>query len=407
MVGVSDLLEGNITLLKLKIPRRFLSTLLIVLAVKLALAATIYWSLELASVNGFWMDASRVAPLIQNHVLLDGVAIGPRWAYTFLGWDSAWYLSIMKDDYLFSNQSYAFFPIFPAFGRVFLPLIGSPVAALAICSLIFGVLWVPLYQAFAETYLDRKSAFISALLFAASPFTLTFTSVGYSEGVFLFTTLAAWLLFVRGKRLEAFLTAAVATLVRPPGFLIVLPMFLVMIKDGGRWSRLRAFSGLAMSFASMLIWLLYSWMMSGDPLASFHTTEWSTMYTLTTYVGQVLPKWGLRALAFPVSDINLHWLTPISIWSSLIIIPILIWRLRGVNASLTFYSLAYLTGILSFGTILSLPRFIAVLFPLWIPITTRLISLRQSRIIVPILLIAFVATTYILWMGFLSGIFIA
>jgi hypothetical protein len=405
-MGVSDLLEGSITLLKVKMPRRFLSTLLIVLGVKLALAATIYWSLEFASVDGFWMDARRVAPLIQNRALLDCVALGPRFAYTFLGWDSAWYLSIMEGGYTFSDQSYAFFPIFPALGRVFLPLIGSPVAALAICSLVFGVLWVPLYQAFAEAYVDRESAFISALLFAVSPFTLTFTSVGYSEGIFLFTTLGAWLLFTRGRRLEAFFTAAIATLVRPPGFLIALPMFLAMIKDGGRWSRLKAFSGLAVPFASLLLWLLYPWMTSGDPLAPFHTTEWSTMYTLTTYVGQVLPRWGLGALTFPVADLNLHWLAPLSIWSSLIFTPILIWRLRKVNTALTIYCLAYLMGVLSFGAIFSLPRFIAVLFPLWIPVTIRLISLRHS-IIVPILFIAFVATTYILWIGFLSGIFIA
>lgn len=407
MLGISNLLDGNFTLLKLRIPRRFLSSLLIVLAVKLALAVTIYWSLGLASIDSYWMDAGRAASLIQNRALLEGVSIGPRWTYIFLGWDSAWYLSIMEGGYDISSQSYAFFPIFPALGRVFWFLLKSPMAAIAACSIVFGVLWVPLYQAFAEAYVDRKSAFISVLLFSTFPFTLIFTSVGYSKSIFLFTTLGTWLLFIRGRRLEAFLAAAIATLVRPPGFLIALPMLLVTIKEEDRWSRLKTFSGIAISFASISIWPLYLWMTSGDLLAIFHTTEWSNMYTLMTYMCQVLPKWGFGALAFPISDLNIHWLTPISIWSSLILTPILIWRLRIMNTALTFYCLTYLTCILIFGTILSFPRFIAFLFPLWIPVTKQLTASRYSRIIVPVLFIAFVAATYILWIGFLSGIFIA
>jgi Gpi18-like mannosyltransferase len=378
-----------------------------VLAVKLVLAVVIYWSLGLASVNSFWLDAGSMAPLIQNHALLEGVSFGPRWAYIFLGWDSAWYLSIMEVGYGFSSQSFAFFPIFPMLGRVFWFLLKSPVAAIAVCSLVFGVLWVPLYQEFAEEYFDRKSAFISALLFATFPFTLIFSTVGYTEGIFLFTTLAAWLLFIRGRRLEAFLVAAIATLVRPPGFLIALPMLLIIIKEEGRWSLFKAFSSLALPFASMLIWLLYSWISFGDLLASFHTTEWSSMYSLMTYVDQVLPKWGFEALTFPISDLNIHWLMPTSIWGSLFITPILIWRLKITNTALTFYCLAYLTGILLFGTILSFPRFIAFLFPLWIPITGRIVASRYSRIIVPVLFIVFVAATYILWIGFLNGLFIA
>jgi len=403
---VSYLLEGSFTFLNFKIPRRFLSSLFIVLIVKLAISAIIYWSFKLAFSDSFWMDAGSVEPLIQNQALLDGVAVGPRWAYIFLGWDSAWYLSIVKDGYIFSSQSFAFYPVFPVLARFFL-LISSPVAALAFCSLVFGVLWVPLYQAFAEEYLSRKSAFISVLLFAVSPFTLIFTSVGYSEGVFLFITVGAWLLFIRGRRMEAFFVAAIATLVRPPGILVILPMFSVIVSKKNHWSRLKAVSRLIMPLAALLLWLLYSWKISGDPLASFHSTEWSSMYTLTTYFAQVLPKFGLAALSFPALEINLHWLTPLFIWSSLIIAPFLIWRLREVSRALTLYCLTYMLGILFFGTILSLPRFIAVLFPIWIPITSQLISIRHSRIIIPIVFITSVAISYILWVGFLSGIFIA
>jgi hypothetical protein len=396
------ILNNEYNLLHLRIPVRYILSTSIVALIKLFLAAVLYLSLQLGSVDGYWMDATRVDPLVQNEILIDASSKAVRWVYLFLGWDGAWYASIAAKGYSFTDQSFAFMPGLPFLARLLQTIIGGILPALVVISLIFGLIWVPLFQSIAEHYSGKQVAFISSILFALSPFTLLFTTIAYAEGFFLFTTLAAWRLYLGKKYLAASMVAALVTLVRVPGFLIVLPMVIDLLGSRTDRSRLKSVLIGIPTMLALLCWVAFMGF-NGDPLAILHTTEWSGMYTLPTYFGFVLPAGGFNALSFPVAYLNIHWLTSLAIWGSILLLPFLLWRLWLTNHSLGIYCLAYLAGVFAFGAAVSTPRFLVVLFPLWFPISETVTSRRWAC--VP-LIVGSVIVCGILWASFLGGVFV-
>ncbi len=127
------------------------------------------------------------------------------------------------------------------------------------------------------------------------------------------------------------------------------------------------------------------------------------MYALPTYLTGILPTGGLGALSFPVAYLNVHWLLPLAIWGSILLPPLLTWRLRGVDRGLYVYCLVYLAGVFAFGAAVSLPRFVSVLFPLWIPFSGTFASRRWFE---PVVIVGFVAACLVLWVGFIGGVFV-
>lgn len=395
------LLDGEFQVLCFAIPRRYVLSLSLVVLVKLAMAAALYFYLGIGSEMTFWMDPSKVAPLPQNEILLSGNGAF-RWAYLFLGWDSAWYASIASSGYSFSSQSFAFMPGLPALASLFGVFLSNPLPAIAFICLISGVLWITLFESVAEHYMGRREAFLGTLMFALSPFTLLFTTVAYSEGLFLLLTLTAWKLYLDKRYFSASLASALVTLVRIPGFLIVLPMIVGLLSSRERVFRLKDLLILAPSAFVLLLWAGFMWLSTGDPIALFHNSEWSGMYTLPTYLTGILPSVGLEALCFPVPYLNIHWFLSTAIWGSILLLPFLTWRLYKFDRGLVLYCLAYITGVLVFGAVVSLPRFMAVLFPLWLPVAGLLRGRRWS----PLLAIASIAVCFILWAGFIGGVFV-
>ena len=402
MVRLSEILECDYSLLHLKVPVRYVVSTFSVAFVKLALAVVLYVSQQVSSVDGFWMDATRVAPLVQNEILLDAGSKLVRWAYLFLGWDGAWYASIAANGYSFSDQSFAFMPGLPLLARFLQFTFGSIITALVICCLVFGVIWVPLFQSVVEYYSGKKTALISSILFALSPFTLLFTTVAYSEGLLLFITLAAWKWHLDKRYLPASIASAAAALVRIPGFLIVLPMAIDLLSSRKDGNRLKAALIIVPTISAILCWAVFMGF-SGDRLAVLHTTEWSGMYTLPTYFAHILPTGGFSALSFPVTYLNIHWLLPVAIWGSIFLLPLLLWRLWVFDHSLSMYCLAYTVGVFATGAAVSIPRFFAVLFPLWFPFLEAVVSKRWVWIS---LMVGFVLVCFILWTGFLDGFFV-
>ncbi len=397
MARLSWFLEGDIAISSLRVPRRYLATLAIVAVVKLVLAAVV----STLSPSSFWMDPTRVEPLPQNQILLSDGA--PRWAYTFLGWDSTWYASIAARGYSFSGQSYAFLPGFPILAQLLQLLLGGALVALVVCGLVVGVLWVPVYQSVAEHYMGRNAATVSTLILALSPFALLFTTVAYSEGFFLLATIAAWKLYLEKRYLTASFAAAGAALIRIPGFLIALPMFLGLLFSREGDGRRRAIMVALPTVATLLAWGAYIGLSAGDPLAIIHTTEWSAMYNLPTYISTILSMGGAAALSFPVAGFEIHWLLPVSIWFSILLPPLLAWRVARMDRALAAYCFVYLASIFAFGAVVSYPRFMAVLFPIWLPFSGLV---ARGRWMVPIMVATSVASCLVLWLGFVSGVFV-
>ncbi len=341
-------------------------------------------------------------------VFLQNLGVAGRFPLVFVGWDSAWYLSIMTKGYAFSAQSYTFSPALPFFGMVANLVLQSPMISIALTTLFFGVLWIPLYQLLAEEYMGKKAALMSALLLAFSPYLFLFTTVAYSEGLLLFFTLGAWLLLKKGKVVSASILAAVAPLTRTMGVLVMFPMLYSSLKQKPRKIRNIVLS--LVPIASLSAWFGFFSFTAGDWLAPMHTTEWSTLYSFRTLIFEGIPQKGIEALMkapFQLPPITSQWLLPLAVVLSLIVPLLLLRPAWKLDKSLWMYAVAGYGGILFFGALVSTPRFVSVLFPLWIPLTTGLKFTKRSIFSVTALTIAFYIVTLALWMDFLNGQFVS
>ncbi len=404
----SSFFEGHFTFWKIRIPKRLLIPFLAVLVAKIAGAAIVYSLLDVQASGTLWFDVNRVFNWEQNAVFLQNANTAPRWSYTFVGWDSAWYLSIMTRGYQFSSQSYAFSPGLPFLGIVFNLFFQNPIVSMAVCALVFGILWVPFYQLVAERYLSKQAAFASTMLFALSPYTFLFTTVVYAEGLFLCLTLSAWYFFKRGRRLFPSGIAAASTLSRITGGVLILPL----LWDSLREKTKRKFYSVLLSLVPLftfLSWLVYFKLATNDFLPFLHVTEWSTLYTVPTLLFVGLPKEGFNIFqtVFQNYAAPLHWLTPFAVVVALFVPPFLIYRLARIEKSLAVYSIAYYAGVLVGGALASTPRYLSVLFPLWIPLIAKLPLNRKTVILMATLSVICFLVSLSMWIDFLNGGFVA
>ena len=249
---------------------------------------------------------------------------------------------------------------------------------------------------------------MSALLLAFSPYLFVFTTVAYSESLFLFFTLGTWLLLKKGKLFGASVLAAVSPLTRIMGILIVLPIIYASFKQ--KTHRVRNTILSLLPVASLAVWFAGLGFSTGDFFAPLHTSEWSQLYSFRTLLTEGIPRFGFKAMfeaPYQQSPIHSHWLLPIAVVSALIFPLLLFHRTWKIDKSLWIYGVAGYAGILCFGALVSTPRFVSVLFPLWIPLTACFSGSKKSIIIEVIIAVSFYIVALDLWISFLNGQFVA
>jgi hypothetical protein len=371
-------------------------------------AVFIDYSMDIQVSGTFWSDPKRVYNWEQNDIFLANPGGMGKWPLTFLGWDSAWYMSIMMKGYGFSDQSYAFSPGLPFLGASANLILQSPIVSLMLIALVFGVLWIPLYQLLAEDYMGKKTALLSALLLAFSPYLFVFTTVVYSEGLLLFFVLGAWLLFRKGKLFGASAFAALAPLTRWMGILVVFPMLCDSLRQ--KTHKIRNVCLSLLPIASLTAWFAGFGFSVGDFLAPAHTSEWSNMYSFRTLLTEGIPRHGLNALSetvFQPPPIPTHWLLPFAVVAALLFPLLLFHSTWKKDRSLWIYAVAGYGGILFFGALASTPRFVSVLFPLWIALSASFSVSKRSIVIAAIAMGVFYIVALDLWTSFLGGQFVA
>ncbi len=364
--------------------------------------------MDIQASGTFWSDPTRAYGWEQNTILLTNPGAAGKWPLTFLGWDSAWYSSIMMKGYGFSPQSYTFSPALPFFGALTNLVLQNPIVSLALTALFFGVLWVPFYQLLAEDFMSRKVALLSVLLLSFFPYLFVFTTVAYSESLFLFFVLGAWLLSSKGRFLSASVLASLAPLSRTMGILVIIPMLYSSLKQ--KTHKVRNVLLSLIPLASLTAWFLTFGFSAGDFLAPIHTSEWTNMYSFRTLLTEGLPKYGVNSLSeifYQLSPIPLHWLLPVAIVAALLFPLPFFYSAWKTDRSLWIYAVAGYGGILYFGALASAPRFISVLFPLWIALTASIRATKNSVIIAIVIMCLFYIVALDLWASFLNGQFIS
>ena len=150
----------------------------------------------------------------------------------FKTWDGQHYLFLAEKGYPSEiTLSTAFYPLYPFIIRfVGFIFLGNTLVAGLFISNLCSILAIVLFYLLVKKLYSDKIAF-TASLFMISFITFFYTSLVYSEGLFIFLVIAFFYYFYEKKFYPCLLTTILIPLVRPSGILVILPLFVYLILD--------------------------------------------------------------------------------------------------------------------------------------------------------------------------------
>jgi hypothetical protein len=312
-------------------------------------------------------------------------------------WDSTWYLDIAHSGY--SGASSAFFPLYPLLVRG-LAVVDTPGALLVsayVVSLasLLGALYL-MHRLVALELGSERTARLSVLMLALFPGALWF-GAPYSESLFLLLSVGAFYAARTGHWAWAGTCAALASATRSAGLVLLLPL-LVLWWQAGR--RPRDLGWIALAPLGLAAYSLYLAVSIGDGFAYLHLQDvWFRSFAgpLGGVPDAAVAAWdGLRQIvsgqrshvyfaAAGGDPIAVGWHN-VELFGSLVLgVIALVGVVRRLPAAYGAYVAAALALPLSFPVgpqpLMSLPRFLAVLFPLFIWLAL-VCSTQRRRVVV-------------------------
>ncbi len=392
-----------------------------------------------------------------------GVTSGFGWLGNALAapaarWDAAWYLVIAHYGYrpelgALTASRTAFFPLYPLGVRVFVDVGLQPVIAgvlLSVCALavgLYGLHRLTTLEVARLGLLDGgETARLVVLLSAFAPMAFYFSAV-YSESLYLALSVGVFLCARRGRWAVAAMLGALASATRSTGVVLMLPLVLLYLygpredrlpdHPQRRWHRsaqIAALVGalrpryrlrgdalwLALVPVGLGLYMVHLALVGGDPLAPFHSEAvWNRHFAGPfggMWTGTKAAFEGLRQL---LSFQRRHIYYPAAGGSPFIdaghnlllfafllaAIPATIGVLRLLPGAYGAYVLVALALPLSYPVapqpLMSLPRFLVVLFPLsmWLAVrlASRPLALRQAVLVCSALAMAFFLGQFATW----------
>ena len=303
------------------------------------------------------------------------------WWETFTIWDGGWYNLIARHWYqniptssaLPIQQVFAFLPGFPTAIRLFGLLIGNFVISQVVIASIFGVAWIPLFQLVAEQYLGEEEAFSATLMISFFPIVFLFTSFGYSEGLFLTLTLSSWFFYLKDRHLLASVLVAGASLTRPLGIILIIPMLIANCLNG----KFRKSLLYGLPVLAEVGWSYYGYVKTGNFFAIFYAQRyWHNRQFLSQYVFPTLFQMN------PPHSFNL---SPNEAFVGLVfcllsIFILLVLKIYEIDWRLSVYASINVLVIVLCGNIQSYARYLSFIFPIWL-----LFKTKKSLTLIPII----------------------
>jgi len=265
----------------------------------------------------------------------------------------------------------AFFPLYPALISVVGRFTGNDLVAGLLISNVaffFGLLF---FYKLVEHEYDRNVAHRAIFYMSIFPAAVFFSAV-YTEALFFALTVASFYYIREHKWLTAGVLGGLAALTRVEGVLLFVPYLIeiFMPSSGGSWKAflqtrgraLRVTAGAALIPAGLLLYMAWLWVLRGDPLYFSHVqSHWDRHFS---------PPWvsfwhGIMLIATthnPATISN----QIIELAFTLMMIAVLLFGFQRLRPSFSAYMALSILAPLSTSSLMSMPRFALVLFPMFI-----------------------------------------
>lgn len=296
-------------------------------------------------------------------------------------WDAVWYLQIAQQGYEDTTHA-AFFPLYPFLARAAGEPFGSALVGGLLVSFAAGIAALALVHRLAVLELGAAAASRAVWLLACFPAAL-FLSAVYSESLFLALSAGAVYAARTDRWGRAAALGALAAATRSAG--VVLLVALVVLWWSSRERRPRDLLALAAVPLGLVAYTASLALAGLDGLAPFHAQEQWYRH----FAGPMAGAWDGAVAAFdgarqllsgartPVyferagGDPFVNAAHNLELFATLLAaVPMLIGALRRLPPAYGLYALAALALPLSYPVepqpLMSLPRFVLVLFPLFL-----------------------------------------
>lgn len=306
-------------------------------------------------------------------------------------WDSNWYLDVVdkgyyrKADDTLSNI--VFFPLYPFLISALSLITGiSPTLAAWLLSCLFLLLAGALLFKFVKKYHPESDPSLAVLLLLIFP-TAFFLNAIYTESLFLFLSLAAFYLAFDKKYFWAGVLGFFAALTRITGILLFLPLIIeLFINSGVNKDSVKKSLPLFLIPLGTACFFAYHWFYFGDPLLFF----------------RVESAWGR---SFALNKEHFAFLTDASLANFLLDAGYLIfgsfitlYLIKIKKFSYAIYAATTIGVAIATGTLMSIGRYILVLFPIYvIGASLKNETVKYGWIIVSAMLMALNTYLFVNW----------
>jgi len=276
-------------------------------------------------------------------------------------WDSLWYLDIARNGYSFKGNgklsNIVFFPLYPFLIRMIsFFTAGNLILAGWILSSIFLFLALLYFFKLVKEFHPEINPYLPIFFLLIFP-TAFFLNAVYTESLFLFLSLATFYYGLEKKFLWAGIFGLFASLSRVTGILLFIPLLWEYFKSYN-FNAIRSFNPRLLSIFLIPLgtssFFLYHYVKFNDLFLFFRVENWW---------GRIFKLNKNHFLLFSNSAIANFCLDTFFILFALIILYFVFKKLR---ISYGLYILSTLAIALSTGTFMSVGRYILVLFPIYI-----------------------------------------
>jgi len=291
-------------------------------------------------------------------------------------WDGGWYLRIADEGYSFTPgkpSSVGFFPLYPLLIWLLSAAVGNaPIVAVVISNSALLAAGLLLNALIRLDHRDEAISCAAVMLLMFSPVSFFFSSA-YSESTFLLLSIGAFLAARRGNWLVACLCGGALAATRNVGVLIAIPLFLEYVRQVWKpGAGLKPFLSPRILLFSLIptgliLFLLFNYLKFGDPFAYVKATAvWGRYF---------VPPWRTLAGArnFP----------PFYLWlfGGTLVAAVLAWIggfFLKLRASYLVWAGLLLAVYLCGNSLEAIPRYLSVLFPLFIVLGIVAVRFRWS-----------------------------
>jgi hypothetical protein len=356
-----------------------------------------------------WLRVHQARPFDPTGLTASLGHVGNILAAPAVRWDAVWYLSLGQHGYQGTSLA-DFFPLYPLLIRIFSWSTASAIVAGVLISLV--AFWVALEVVYRLVEMDfgPRPAMATVWLLALFPVSLFYSAV-YTESLFLALSAGCIYAARRDRWVWAGILGGLASATRSMGLLLLVPLAVLYVQQLRRAGdpparpfahsapRWRGLLGIALVPLGLVAYIVEMAIEHGMPLAMFNSQEAGRGFVLppVTIVRQF--SWTVNHFGSLTSTGHYEWGLLFSGIPELCFLTLACvcaaGMIRRLHPAYVAYAIAALLVLLSEPTIhggqplTSFPRYIMVVFPLWMWLA--LVLHRRRRIWIGVLAVSTLA----------------